>query len=217
MGALLLGSIVNCSIGFMAMRKMLVHHGPVAFDKKLILRLLYLAAPFAIAMLCIKANAYTDTILVKALLNDTAVGLYSVAYKITFAFQFIPMAFVASLYPAFTSLWHHDKEKLPVTFINASTCLLIFSVPIVAIIAGAAHVIVPMVYRTEYSGSVMPLVILCSSLPLLFINFPIGSLLNAIGRQSDHLSQYHAHSTFRHYWRCYRLAGEHSCGFHSWY
>ncbi len=184
MCALLLGSMVNCAIGISAMRKMLVNHAPVAFDQKLLIRLLYLAAPFAVAMLCIKANAYTDTILVKALLNDTAVGLYSVAYKITFAFQFIPMAFVASLYPAFTSMWHHDRERLPRIFVQACTYLLIFSVPVVAIIAGSARVIIPLVYRDEFAGSVMPLILLCASLPLLFINFPIGSLLNAIGRQN---------------------------------
>lgn len=183
--ALLAGSIVNSMIGGMAVRKMLASsRGMFRIDKKMFIRLLYLAAPFAIATLCIKANAYTDTILVKALLDDTAVGLYSVAYKITFAFQFIPMAFVASLYPAFAYLWQQDALKLSKTFVQASTYLLIFSVPIVALIASTADIVIPLVYRPEYLGSVAPLIVLVMSLPMLFLNFPIGSLLNAIGRQN---------------------------------
>jgi O-antigen/teichoic acid export membrane protein len=121
---------------------------------------------------------------VKLLLNDTAVGLYSVAYKITFAFQFIPMAFVASLYPAFAHLWQIDRQKLSVIFVQASTYLLVLSVPIVALVVATGDIVIPLVYRSEYRDSVMPLIVLMLSLPMLFINFPIGSLLNAIGRQT---------------------------------
>ncbi len=182
--ALLVGSTVNLGFGALMLYGKLKVPTVVQYEAKMFQRLAILAAPFAIAAICIKANAYTDTVLVKLFLTDHAVGLYSVAYKVTFAFQFIPMAFVAALYPAFAYFWQHDRVRLAGAFTGAYKYLLMFSVPIVAGIAALADKIIPFVYTPAYLESVAPLIILMLSLPLLFINFPIGSLLNAVGRQN---------------------------------
>ena len=143
-----------------------------------------LSIPFGIAAVFVKVYAYLDTLLLRYFAGDHAVGIYSVAYKVTFAFQFIPLAFVAALYPAFSYLWQHDKQQLQSVFNRSLDLLLIVSLPIVTgIIAIASHAI-PSVYTVSFAGSVTPLMILITSLPFLFINFPLGSLLNACNRQT---------------------------------
>ena len=63
----------------------------------------FITYTFALAAIFAKIYAYMDTFLIKIFLGDEEVGFYSVAYKITFALQFIPLAFVAALYPAFSN------------------------------------------------------------------------------------------------------------------
>src|SRR3989338_165380 len=58
-----------------------------------------IAVPFAIAAIFARVYSYADTLILSKLAGDQAVGWYSVPYKITFAFQFIPLALIAALYP----------------------------------------------------------------------------------------------------------------------
>jgi O-antigen/teichoic acid export membrane protein len=120
----------------------------------------------------------------KFLVDDVAVGVYSVAYKITFAFQFIPLAFVAALYPAFSYYWKHDHDALKTSFLKGVEYLLIIALPVAFGIAALAFDLIPLIYTSEFQASILPLIVLMLSLPFLFINFPVGSLLNACHRQT---------------------------------
>ena len=52
--------------------------------------------PFALAAIFVKIYSTTDALLLEFYLGESAVGMYSIAYKLTYAFQFFPMAFVAA-------------------------------------------------------------------------------------------------------------------------
>ena len=138
---------------------------------------------FALAAIFTRLYAYTDSVLLRLLQGNIEVGYYSVAYKITFAFQFIPLAFVAALYPAFAYYSQHDKEQLVTTFTRSIQYLLLLAAPISFGLIIAAPYLVPQIYTGAFSQAVLPLQILITNLPFLFINFPLGSLLNAINRQ----------------------------------
>ena len=62
-------------------------------------------------------------------------------------------------------------------------CLLLLAAPISFGLIIAAPYLVPQIYTGAFSQAVLPLQILITNLPFLFINFPLGSLLNAINRQ----------------------------------
>ena len=101
--ALFAGSLTNVSIsGFIVKRlgrQALVRHWR-QWRKKLI----WAAIPFALAALFVKTYSYVDSILISKFLDTTAVGIYSIAYKFTYAFQFLPLAFTAALYPAMSAV-----------------------------------------------------------------------------------------------------------------
>ncbi len=154
------------------------------FDQELIKKIFWISLPFALAAIFAKVYAYIDSVLLKILLGNVEVGLYSVAYKITFAFQFIPLAMVAALYPAFTHLYQQQSNELSRVFVRSFNYLGFIALPLSAGIIALAPEIIHQIYSSEYAWSVWPLQILIASLPFLFINFTLSSLLNATNRQA---------------------------------
>lgn len=151
-------------------------------DYKLIKSIVILALPFAMFGVLNKLYLYLDTVLLQALAGDKYVGLYQIAFKIVFALQFLPMAFVASLYPAFSKYWVENKKQLSITFERSINYLIIISIPISTGIATLADKII-LLFKPEYAEAVPSLQIIMFGLIFIFINFPVGSLLNACDRQ----------------------------------
>lgn len=148
------------------------------------LKTLYLLAlPFGLAGIFAKIYAYTDVILVNQFLGPTQTGFYSLAYKLTFTLQFIPLALVASLYPALAFYLNKEKEVLENIYFSSIKYLLIISLLVASLIFGFGPDLIRAIYGQQFLPSAPILIILVSSLPFLFVNFAFGSVLNASGRQ----------------------------------
>ncbi len=141
-----------------------------------------IALPFAFFGIFQRLYTYFDSVLLSLLAGDRYVGLYSVAFKITFALQFLPLAFVASLFPAMSNYYINNKRELAIIFERAMNYLIIISLPISVGIIILADIIV-LIFKSDYSGSILPLQIIIASLFFIFITYPVGSLLNACDRQ----------------------------------
>lgn len=152
------------------------------YNKELVTKLALIALPFAIYGILNRFYMYFDSVLLSILAGDRYVGLYQVAFKIINALQFLPMAFVASLYPAFSAYWMKNREQLSVTFERAMNYLIIISMPISFGVITLADKIV-LLFKTGYTEAALPLQISMFGLIFLFLNFPVGSLLNACDRQ----------------------------------
>ncbi len=140
------------------------------------------AFPFFLAAVFVKIYSYVDSFTLKAVIGDSAVGLYSVAYKLTYAFQFLPLAFIGALYPRFSSV-ANDPVELKKTFLDAQWYLALLVAPIVFGIAALAPELIHAVYGSAYVSSTLPLMILIFVLIPIFFDFPVGALLNATGMQ----------------------------------
>lgn len=152
------------------------------FDYLFTKSLIVLTAPFALYGILQRFYTYLDTVLLSKLASDYYVGLYQIPFKIVFALQFLPLAFIASLYPAFALYWKKNREQLAITFERALNYLIVISLPIsIGTIALADKII--MIFKPEYLEAVLPLQIIMAALPFIFLNFPIGSLLNGCDRQ----------------------------------
>jgi O-antigen/teichoic acid export membrane protein len=92
------------------------------------------------------------------------------------------MAFAASLYPALSLYWKHNRGQLSVTFERAINYLIIISLPLSVGIFVLADKIV-LIFKSGYADAVLPLRIIIIQLVFSFLNFPVGSLLNACDRQ----------------------------------
>ena len=182
MAALALASLYNFIYSWAVVRyrlKIAVH---LLYDKLLIKEILIISWPFAAYAILQRIYTYLDSVLLSVLAGDIYVGLYQVAFKIIFALQFLPMAFTASLYPALSSYWHNNREQLAISFERAMNYLIIISLPIIVGAIVLADKIV-LIFKSGYDGAVWPLRISIISLFFIFVNFPIGSLLNACDAQ----------------------------------
>ncbi|PLX22193.1 hypothetical protein C0584_00360 [Candidatus Parcubacteria bacterium] len=182
MSALLLASAFN----FLYSSSLLKFKWKISFFKKIqpkvIKHILLISFPFGLFAIFQRLYLYLDSVLLKVLAGDYYVGLYQVAFKIIFSLQFLPMAFTASLYPAMSAYWKENKSQLLITFQRAFSYLLIISVPISFGVAFLSRQII-LVFTSSYNDANLPLIIIMFSLPFIFLNFPIGSLLNACDRQ----------------------------------
>ncbi len=142
-----------------------------------------IALPFALIAIFSRVYGYLDTVMLSKMVGDKAVGWYSVAMKIPFAFQFIPAAIAAAIFPAFSYQFVHDKKQLARTYDRVVRFLTIIVLPIAVGIGVLARPIVLMFYGEEYLPAVLSLQILMGSLFFVFINFPLGSLLNGCEKQ----------------------------------
>lgn len=182
--ALAAGSLFNALWGLSALIWNYHWRPRFFFTPKLLETIIRYAAPFALAGIFVKVYSYIDVVMLSKMLGSEAVGWYGVAAKITFAFQFIPMAFAASLYPAMSNFFVHDKNRLKITFEKGMLYLSMLALPIGAGLIAIAGIFVSKVYGASYQSSILPLQIMAGSLIFSFLGFPIGSLLNACHRQN---------------------------------
>ncbi|MDD5251272.1 MAG: flippase [Patescibacteria group bacterium] len=140
--------------------------------------------PFALAGIFSRVYSYIDTVMLSRLATVKAVGYYAVAYKLTFAFQFLPMAFAAAVYPAMSEAYVKDHERLARIFVIALKYLAAAAAPVTAGIFVLAGALIRLVYGPAYAEAVLPLQILILSLAPAFLYWPAGSLLNACDRQA---------------------------------
>lgn len=144
-------------------------------------KILILSWPFAVYNILQRIYSYLDSLLLGFLANYIQVGLYQIAFKIVFALQFLPLAFIASLYPAMSAYWQNNRQQLDISFKRAINYLIIISIPIIfGVIAISSDVVLLMGAEKE---AVWPLRVIMLSLFFIFLNFPVGSLLNACDRQ----------------------------------
>jgi len=153
------------------------------FNLALIKPIFIITLPFGIFAIFQKIYTFLDTVLLSMLAGDVYVGLYQVAFKITNALQFLPLAFTASLYPAFALYWASNREQLKISFVRSMSYLMIISVPIVVGIISLTDKIILVFKKEEYIASITSLQIIIIAIIFIFLNYPIGSLLNACDKQ----------------------------------
>ena len=141
------------------------------------------ALPFALAGIIGRLYSYSDSLLMSKMLSAKELGWWSVPYKITFAFQFIPVALSASVYPVFSSLFLSEKTAIGPLFEKAWRYLFAVVFPVALGLIAVADPVVKLVFGQQFAPSVVPLRILLVSLIFGFLSFITGALLNATNRQ----------------------------------
>lgn len=182
--ALIAGSSVNLLAASMQVAKRLgwatlIPHWS-GNDAKLILKM---AFPFALAAIFVKIYSYIDSIFISKFLDTSAVGLYAIAYKFTYAFQFLPLAFVAALFPGMSAVAGRDERALERILMRSMWYMAVISAPIVF----GLYAIAPEAILLAGDGYTKATAVLQSLIFVLipiFLDFPIGALLNAAGKQA---------------------------------
>lgn len=187
--ALLVGSVFNFLYSFL----MVGHHvGVVAkprWDSSALRFLGGIAVPFALAAILNAVYINVDQLLLSHPLltgsrGASYVGWYGTAYKLTFSLQFFPAAVAAAIFPAMSAYYLTRRDLLAKTFRRAMFYLAVLAVPMSVGIFILAESLVVRLYTGAFQASVVPLKILVSSLLFVFLNYPVGYLLNATDRQA---------------------------------
>lgn len=174
-----------CYVGYILTK---VYHVSIlpSYDAALFRLLAKMAFPFALAGIFTRVYSYIDSILLLKIAGNVAAGWYSVPVKITSAFQFVPLAFVAALYPKFSEYHETNKEQFSRLFYAAVKYLLVLALPISVGIGVLSRDVILTVYTDAYANSILPLQILIASMVFSFMTFLIGAVLNATNRQGIH-------------------------------
>ncbi len=182
--ALLLNSTWNVIWSWSALARHFGVRPNLRINRTLATFLCGVTVPFALAGIFSRVYSYIDSVMLSKLATDTAVGLYGAAYKMTFAFQFLPMSFAAAIYPAMSEYYVKDRSKLSAIFAKALKYLAIVVLPLSFGIAVLAQPLVNLIYGPAFAAAALPLRIIIFSLIFAFLYWPAGSLLNACDRQS---------------------------------
>ncbi len=183
LAALALGSAWNVGFSYWQCRRYGIAIAP-KWNGRVARAIGAVALPFALSGIFVRVYSYIDTVLLQHMKGDLAVGWYSVPYKITYAFQFLPMALSAAVYPALSFAWRENKEQMRWIFERAVRYSVLIALPIAFGISALASEIILTVYGAEFTNSILPLQISIFGLIFIFLYFPIGALLNATDRQS---------------------------------
>jgi len=186
MAVLAVASIYNFIYSFLVVRYKLNLKWKLLFQKSFIKNIFNISWPFALFAIFQRLYLYLDSVMIGILANYHQVGVYQIAFKIIFALQFLPMAFTASLYPAMSSYWIDNREQLVKSFERAMNYLIMISLPIIGGVIALDDKIIDLFKAGD--EALWPLRISILALFFIFVNFPIGSLLNACDRQRKNLS-----------------------------
>jgi len=182
MASLIIASTYNFIYSFWVLKRKMKLKLRLLYDPGIVSSIFQISLPFALFAIFQRVYTYLDSVLLSLFAGDYYVGIYQVSFKIIFALQFLPMAFTASLYPAMSTYWLSNREQLKVAFERAMNYLIIISVPItVGSIILAPQII--SLFKSGYQEAILPLRLTMAAAFFIFVNFPIGSLLNACDRQ----------------------------------
>jgi O-antigen/teichoic acid export membrane protein len=147
-------------------------------------RLLVMYAwPFGLAGIAVKVYSYVDTLFIERLYGTIAVAMYAAAYKLTYALQFLPLTFTAALYPALAAAFAEKRaEDLRTTLGASLRAMAALGALLSAGLSALAGPIMMIVYGTKYQDAIPVFRVLPWVLLPIFLDFPIGSFLNATHR-----------------------------------
>lgn len=143
------------AIGFiLSYKKTGLHISKWKFDKEIIKMLLRNSWPLIFSGVAVVIYMKIDQVMIKNMIGDEAVGLYSVAAKVSEAWYFIPAIICASLFPAIVNA----KKTSPVVYEkrlkNLYSLMFYISTLIAIPISLLSRFIIVYLFGAEYLGSI---------------------------------------------------------------
>ena len=125
---------------------------------------------FIISDLMTTIYSQMDKIMLSALMSDTSVGYYSVAYNLCNAWEFIVGAVFTSATPIIISDYNHDKELYRTHLKKTIITVFYMALCISILVCIFAELIINVLYGSQYQESVLVLQIICWYTPVLYVN-----------------------------------------------
>jgi len=140
------------------------------------------ALPFALVAVFVVINQRIDRIMLSKMVDMTSVGWYSAAYNLVLMLEFIPAAFVSSIYPL-TSRFYSSKERLEFMLRRGTKYMFMLGLPIGVGTTLLADKIILLIYSQDYIPSISALQILVWSEVIIFVAILFNNLLVSTNKQ----------------------------------
>ncbi len=145
--------------------------------------LLRMLPAFAASNVFQKVYNVADSVLLLFLATERDVGIYAIPAKVTTALQtLVPGAFATAIYPSMSNYAAHARERLAALFERSFAYLLMVVLPMAVGLFVLTDDILTTIWP-QYGDARMPFLIMVAALPVVFLSYPTGSLLNAIGME----------------------------------
>lgn len=181
-GLYLLASLITLLFNVViSIRKFVVPK--LSFDKDFCIWLLKEGVPFWTSSAFVAILNQTDKIMLSFLVDDSAVGIYSAAFRIVYTMNFIPIMFVSAIYPATSRLFLTSRDSLKELFERSFKYLLIAGILFVIVVNSYSDFIIVRIFGEGYNASVLCLEILVWASLFIFLDVGYSNLLRSTDRQ----------------------------------
>lgn len=138
--------------------------------------------PFALAGLLFILYFRMNVVLLSAFRGHAEAGLYGAAFKAVDAWVFVPGSLMTASYPVLARLVVQDRDRFRRMSRFLMRALLVLALPAAAVLAPRAEAIMGMVFGPGFLAAGPALSLLCFLLPLVSLNYVLGTALFASGR-----------------------------------
>jgi O-antigen/teichoic acid export membrane protein len=142
--------------------------------------------PLGISAVMVTVYFYVDTVLLRLLKGEAAVGYYNAAYRLLVFSLVVPVVFNQVIFPVFsrcTAEGARGEGRLSRIFRRAVLYMGITGIPIMAALWIFCEPVIVLVCGETYRASSLTLGILGLAMAVIFITYPHLSILVATGRQ----------------------------------
>ena len=141
------------------------------------------AIPLTLSSVFLLVAFKVDTVLLQMINGNEAVGFYNAAFSLMTALSFLPSVYVVAIFPLLSQLNVSSKEMLKISYEKSFKYLLIIGLPIAVGTTLIAGPIILLIYKSAFTPSIIALQILIWSIPIIFLNYIIGTAINSINKQ----------------------------------
>jgi O-antigen/teichoic acid export membrane protein len=180
-GAYVVGQAAGLALSAVALRRAL----PAAPRPSLRVGrfLLFGGLPFFVWQAALIVYGQVDSVLLSFLTNDAVVGWYVAAYKIVTVPIFVPTILMTIVFPALSAASALPDRFNPIARKALQVSLLVTLPMALGIMLLPDRIIQLLGYPATFHHSILPIILLAPSFPLVAIDMIIGTSLNARDKQ----------------------------------
>jgi O-antigen/teichoic acid export membrane protein len=144
------------------------------------------ALPLGISTIMVTVYFYVDTVLLRALKGEAAVGYYNAAYRLLSFSLMVPVVFNQVIFPLFSRCMAEGdagRARLRPIFRRAVLYMGLTGIPVMAALWIFSEPVIVLVCGETYRSSALTLGILGLAMAVIFLTYPHLSILVASGRQ----------------------------------
>lgn len=143
--------------------------------------------PMGAVAICVMLYFRIDTVMLSLMKDETAVGLYSAAYRLSEMTTVIPGILMASVFPVMAQYFNSSKDSFNLAYNKSVKYLLYLALPMALIVTLLAEPIINLVYGAQFAGSIGALQVLIWASAIMYVTMTIGTTIVTANRQIFHL------------------------------